>query len=150
MDGQRIGEVAKKLGVRPGTLRYYEALRILPAPHRSAGGYRLYDGETQQRLAFVAKAKSLGLTLREIRQFIAARDRDRLPCDTVRTMLSDHVKEIDQHIARLQLLRADVQAILRSFSARSCDRKANGHAVCPMIETAPAGRRTFTNGGAVR
>jgi DNA-binding transcriptional MerR regulator len=50
MEGKRIGEIDKELGVRPGTLRYYETLGLLPMPRRSRTGYRLYDGEVQQRL----------------------------------------------------------------------------------------------------
>ncbi len=150
MQGKLIGEIAKELGVRPGTLRYYEALRLLPTPRRSAGGYRLYDGESQQRLVFIANAKSLGLTLREIRQIITARRSGRLPCDSVYTMLSDHVRNIDQQIARLQALKSDLQVILSSYRKRPDDPEAARHAVCPMIETVPGGRRTLTNGGEAR
>ncbi len=150
MQGKRIGEIARELGVRPGTLRYYEALRLLPTPRRSAGGYRLYDGESQQRLVFIANAKRLGLTLREIRQIITARHSGRLPCDSVRTMLSDHVSNIDQSIARLQVLKSDLQTILKSYRTRPDGRAVTRHAVCPMIETELGGCRTRTNGGGAR
>ena len=150
MEGKLIGEIARELGVRPGTLRYYETLRLLPTPRRSAGGYRLYDGDSQRRLAFIANAKSLGLTLREIRQIITARSGGRLPCDAVRMMLSDHVRKIDQHIARLQVLKSDLQTRLKSYRTRPDGRAVTRHAVCPMIETLPSGRRTCTNGGGAR
>ncbi len=150
MEGKLIGEVAKELGVRPGTLRYYEALRLLPTPRRSGGGYRLYDGQARQRLAFIANAKSLGLTLREIRQIITARSSGRLPCDAVRPMLSEHVRNIDQQIARLQALKSDLQTILSSSHKRPNGRAVTRHAVCPLIETLPSGRRTRTNGGGAR
>jgi DNA-binding transcriptional MerR regulator len=150
MDGKRIGEIAKELGVRPGTLRYYETLRLLPVPRRSAAGYRLYDGEARHRLVFIFNAKSLGLRLREIREIIALRNDGSCPCDAVRTMLSAHVREVDQHIARLQALKADLRVILRSSRTRSRHRELGGHAVCPMIETVPGDRRTLTNGGVVR
>jgi DNA-binding transcriptional MerR regulator len=150
MEGKLIGEVAKQLGVRPGTLRYYEALRLLPILRRSESGYRLYDGESQRRLAFIANAKSLGLTLREIRQIITARSSGRLPCDSVRMMLSDHVSNIDQQIAKLQELKSDLQAILRSSRTRSNGRAVTRDAVCPLIEKAPGGRPTRIHGGGGR
>jgi hypothetical protein len=65
-------------------------------------------------------------------------------------MLSDHVTEVEQHIARLQALKADLQAILRSPGMRSRRRKIRRHAVCPVIETVSANRRTLTNGGVTR
>lgn len=74
MEGKLIGEIASEAGVRPGTLRYYEALRLLPVARRSRGGYRLYNEQAGRRLAFITNAKSLGLTLREIRQVIAQSD----------------------------------------------------------------------------
>lgn len=150
MQGKLIGEIAKDLGVRPGTLRYYEGLRLLPTPRRSAGGYRLYDGESQQRLVFIANAKSLGLTLREIRQIITTRNSGRLPCDSVRTMLSDHVRKIDQQIESLQALKSELQAILSSYRKRPDGREAIRHAVCPMIERVLGGRRRLMNGGEAR
>jgi len=150
MEGKLISEIAKELGVRPGTVRYYEALRLLPTPRRSAGGYRLYDGESRQRLVFIANAKSLGLTLREIRQIITARSGGRLPCDSVRTMLSDHVRNIDQQLVRLQALKSNLHAILRSHHKRPDGRAVTRHAVCPMIERVSGGRHTHTNGGEAR
>lgn len=147
MDGKMIGEVAKEFGLRPGTLRYWEGLRILPSPKRSAGGYRLYDGGARQRLAFIGNAKSLGLTLKEIRQIIAARNSGRFPCDSVRTTLAAHVRSIDQQIAKLQALKTDLQTILRVHRKRPSGRAAKQHAVCPMLESLP---RRFTNGGGTR
>jgi MerR family transcriptional regulator, copper efflux regulator len=150
MQGKLIGEIAKELGLRPGTVRYYEVLHLLPTPRRSAGGYRLYDGESRQRLVFIANAKSLGLTLREIRQIITVRNSGRFPCDSVRTMLLDHVRSIDQQIARLQVLKSDLQAILSASRTRPGSREAVRDTVCPMIETVPGGRRRLTSGGEVR
>ena len=150
MKGKLIGDLARELGVRPGTLRYYEALRLLPTPRRSGGGYRLYDKESQERLGFVANAKRLGLTLREIRQIITARSGGRFPCDSVRTMLLDHVRTIDQEIARLQALKSDLQAILSSSHRRPDGRAVTRHAVCPLIETVPDRRRKRMDGGGAR
>jgi DNA-binding transcriptional MerR regulator len=78
-----IGEIAREFGLNPRTLRYCEALSLLPAPKRSRGGYRLYSNETEARLAFIAKSKSLGLTLREIQQVISAANGGKAPCDSV-------------------------------------------------------------------
>ncbi|MHB8732072.1 MAG: MerR family DNA-binding protein [bacterium] len=82
---------------------------------------------------FIANAKSLGLTLREIRQIIIARSDGRLPCESVRTMLSDHVRKIDQQVARLQALRSDLRSLLTSYRKRP-KRSAATRTVCPMIE----------------
>jgi DNA-binding transcriptional MerR regulator len=36
----RSGELAKRAGVSPDTLRHYERIGVLARPARSAGGYR--------------------------------------------------------------------------------------------------------------
>ena len=46
----RIGDLAAQAGVTPDTLRYYERVGLLPAPHRTRTGYRLYDGVIAERI----------------------------------------------------------------------------------------------------
>lgn len=57
----RIGEVAKKLGLNPRTLRYYERIGLLPEPQRMNSGYRVYSTQDIERVAFIRKAQLLGL-----------------------------------------------------------------------------------------
>ena len=129
-----IGELAAQLGINPRTLRYYEALDLLPKPARTMSGYRLYSKETAQRLAFITKAKSLGLTLKEIGQILALRDRGQLPCSSVQQMLQEHVERIDRQIAQLRALKADLTALLNGWHrAPKHDGKAGP--ICPRIET---------------
>jgi MerR family transcriptional regulator, redox-sensitive transcriptional activator SoxR len=44
VDSMSIGEVARRAGVRPSALRYYEGVGVLPAPERE-NGRRHYDEE---------------------------------------------------------------------------------------------------------
>lgn len=39
-----IGEMAKKMGVAPSTLRYYDKEGLLPFVERSGGGIRMFKG----------------------------------------------------------------------------------------------------------
>lgn len=64
----RISDLAAQAGVTPDTLRYYERVGLLPPPHRTRTGYRLYDGATADRIGFIHKAQALGLTLEEVRE----------------------------------------------------------------------------------
>src|SRR5262245_12155899 len=67
-----VGKLARKAGVRPSAIRYYEAQGILRFPERSASGYRLYGPETVTLLQFVRRARELGFSLAEIRRMIEA------------------------------------------------------------------------------
>jgi len=72
----RISEVAQLTGFNPKTIRYYEAIKVIPNSRRTAVphgmGYRLYSEEDLRRLAFVRQAKLLDLSLSEIRELITA------------------------------------------------------------------------------
>ncbi|HEX6384957.1 MAG TPA: MerR family DNA-binding transcriptional regulator [Anaerolineae bacterium] len=39
---KQIGEVADKLNINAKTIRYYEHIGLIPEPHRSEAGYRLF------------------------------------------------------------------------------------------------------------
>ena len=136
MPEKLIGQVAREFGVNPRTLRYYETLRLLPRPRRSTGGYRLYDDETERRLTFISRAKSLGLTLREIQKVLAAMNGGTIPCTTVAQILSDHVSRIDAQIARLRSLKSDLGSLLAKCppGSRLNGKTTDQTAVCPMIE----------------
>lgn len=71
-DTLHIAQVAERAGVSPATIRYYERIGVLPRPQRATNGYRVYRGDTVDRLRFVARAKALGCTLEEITDLVLA------------------------------------------------------------------------------
>jgi MerR family redox-sensitive transcriptional activator SoxR len=62
-----ISEVARRVGLRPSAIRYYERIGILPLAQR-VGGQRRYDETVFRRVAVVQFARQTGFTLKEIRQ----------------------------------------------------------------------------------
>jgi DNA-binding transcriptional MerR regulator len=62
-----IGEVAQRVGVRSSTVRYYERRGILPPAVRRKNGYRSYTDKRINLLLFTTRARSLGITLKEIK-----------------------------------------------------------------------------------
>lgn len=57
------------------TVRYYEGIGLLDHPPRTPSGYRDYDPSVLERLGFIKAAQAVGLTLGEIREIVALRDR---------------------------------------------------------------------------
>ena len=130
-----IGQLAAQHGLNPRTLRYYERLGLLPRAERTASGYRVYGEQTAPRLAFITKAKSLGLTLKEIRRILAVRASGKLPCRSVQRLLYEHVERIDEQIAHLHALKAELTALLDGWRpAPERNGKVRVSAVCPRIE----------------
>ena len=61
-----IGQLAKRAGVKPSTLRFYEAQGLLSPAVRSESGYRLYGPEAEQTLLFIQRTHRLGFSLADI------------------------------------------------------------------------------------
>jgi len=107
----RIGELASELGLNPKTIRYYEEIGLLPAPQRSAAGYRLYGAADRERLRFIAKAKAIGLSLEEISEILQLRDGGADPCSHVRDLLDRRLAAVDEHLRVLSELRHELLAL---------------------------------------
>jgi arsenate reductase len=57
----RISELARRAGVAPSAIRWYEEAGILPAPERRPNGYRDYGEDDLSRLRLVLSLRRLGL-----------------------------------------------------------------------------------------
>ena len=100
-----IGEIAREFGITPRALRFYEGKGLL-APQRQ-GPARLYGRGERRRLALVLKAKTLGFTLCEIRQMLAAPQQ---PDEA--GALSISRRQCFEQIKLLELRRRDIEAAL--------------------------------------
>jgi len=76
----RSGQLAHLTGVSTDTLRHYERLGLLPLPQRSAGNYRDYSPQSQQRVGLIQRALTIGFSLSELKTILAVRDRGGAPC----------------------------------------------------------------------
>lgn len=65
-----IAEVAKKYGVMPDTIRYYEKAGLIPAAPRSASGIRNFDEKTCNWLEFIVCMRSAGLTIETLTEYV--------------------------------------------------------------------------------
>ena len=126
-----IGEIARRFGLNPRTIRYYEAIGVLPRAQRTESGYRVYSGETAEVLEFILKAKTIGLTLNEIKEILFLHDQGKTPCPHTRELIGDKIREIDRKIADLSELKTRLTR-LRKLKTN----KPYGTAICPII-TAP-------------
>jgi MerR family transcriptional regulator, repressor of the yfmOP operon len=72
----RIGEVARRVGTTPRTIRYYEEIGLLPAEgEREAGRHRLYSERDVQRLRDALRLKELlGVSLDELKELLEAEE----------------------------------------------------------------------------
>jgi MerR family transcriptional regulator, copper efflux regulator len=115
--GYRIAEVARRSGFPAATLRYYEGIGLLPQAARSDAGYRLYDQNALDRLAFIARAKQLGCTLDEIAELSVAWDGGECAPvqDRLRELVDVKLNDARARIVELVTLTAELQAAAASL-----------------------------------
>jgi MerR family copper efflux transcriptional regulator len=124
-----IGSVAKKIGLTPDAIRFYERNALLPRPPRSAGGFREFADTDVQTLGFIGQAQVLGFTLKEVRELLELRQRRLQPCAPVRRRLEQKLAHVHRKLADLQKLERDLRAALRG-----CDKKLRKRSArCPLL-----------------
>jgi len=108
----KIGELARRGATTAKTIRFYEQAGLLPAPARTPAGYRDYGFEFVERLEFVRRAQSAGLSLREVRQVLAIADRGDAPCEHVVGILQARLDQLRATLAELSSLETHLVALL--------------------------------------
>lgn len=103
-----IGRLAAETGVKVPTIRFYEKIGLLAEPPRTASDRRLYDASATRRLGFIRHARLLGFDLDAIRSLLDLSDHPDRSCDEANTIAERHLVQVDDKIAQLQALRAEL------------------------------------------
>ena len=131
MDGYlTIGKVAKKLGLNPKTIRFYEEAGLIPSPQRRKGGWasagqRIFAQRDIERLAFIKQARLLDLSLNQIKELLETVKEG--CCSSarphLRTLLESKLQEIDEKIEALNGLRRSLQRLHKITSQAELNQK---------------------------
>ncbi len=147
-----IGEVSEETGLPVKRIHYYERRGLVEPASRSEAGYRLYTGEEVARLEFVKRAKSLGLTLEEVRRLVelaAGCNRGEI-IPHLEEVLEEKLDETEHKITELSAFRQDLlyyQLRLRAAEpaqSRSCEA-ASGFCGCLDATTGRESTTSETN-----
>ncbi|MFC7326685.1 redox-sensitive transcriptional activator SoxR [Marinactinospora rubrisoli] len=134
-----IGQLADRSGVPHTTLRFYEERGLIHA-ERTAGNQRRYHRATLRRLAFIAAAQRVGLTLAQVREVLATLPDGRTPTAEDWARLSEQWRdELDTRIDALQRLRDRLTSCIGCgcLSLRSCRLHNNDDALAAFGPGAP-------------
>lgn len=116
-----IGELCERTGLSARTVRYYEEIGLLPDVRRSSGGRRVYGDDALERLRFIGRLKTLGLSLGEIRELnelYALAGSTHAMLRRLHALLGDHLDELDGRIESLTTLRDEMQGYREHVSSR--------------------------------
>jgi MerR family redox-sensitive transcriptional activator SoxR len=114
----QIGELARRAGIQPSAVRYYESIGLLE-PALRAGGRRVFDEDALERLAVIGFAKQLGFTLTEVRELFGGFRVSRWKPLAVRKL-----SELDAMTSRIQIMRSLLQKAVRCgcVDVQACGR----------------------------
>jgi DNA-binding transcriptional MerR regulator len=120
------GELARRAGVSPDTLRHYERVGVLTRPPRSANNYRVYPETALARVLLVRRALAFGFSLAELALILRERDKGGRPCRKVRQIAAAKLASAETRLVELTRLRDELRLLLDQW-----DRK---------LDSAPAGQ----------
>jgi DNA-binding transcriptional MerR regulator len=130
----KIGDVARRVGTTPRTIRYYEEIGLLePAADRPSGGHRAYDEADVERLQHILRLKDLlGVSLDQLRELVAAEDaRAAIRAEYERTEDPERRRELLQqalvHLERQLELVSARRAEIDALEAELRDRHERVH-----------------------
>lgn len=115
-----ITEVARRSGLPPSTLRFYEEKGLIASIGRR-GLHRVFDPKVLERLALIALGRFAGFSLDEIKPMFAPDGRPRID----RQMLAAKAEELDRTIRKLTEMREGLR------HAAAC--RAPSHLECPTF-----------------
>lgn len=110
-------ELAASAGISTDTLRHYEKRGVLPRPPRTRAGYRRYPASAVARLALVRRALQIGFSIDDLARVTRERDQGGAPCREVRAIVADRLSRIDEELAALTALKAELTALLGEWDS---------------------------------
>ena len=103
-----VGEMAKRLGVAPSTLRFYDKEGLLPFVERSDGGIRVFKDSDYEWLMVIGCLKKTGMPLKDIKEFIEMAIQGDDTIDKRLALIQNQKASIEQQIAEL----SEIQKVL--------------------------------------
>lgn len=116
----RIGELARRTGLPPSRIRFYERVGLLKRVERLANGYRDYADDAVLALGLIAAGQRAGFSLDELRALLP-RDLGQWEHGALLDALRGKVEDIEALQAQLAQGRAQLIGLMAQIEARPKD-----------------------------
>jgi MerR family transcriptional regulator, copper efflux regulator len=128
VNGLQVSELARRSGLAPSTVRFYERIGLLSPAGRAPNGYREFDPSALEELAFINRAKGIGMSLEEISELVASwpNGECRRLQARLRGFLSERIDQIRQQRLGLVDFERQLDRVLSRLSARDPGRERCG------------------------
>lgn len=110
-----IGQLARRAGLRPSALRYYEAEGLLEPAERTEAGYRLYAPEAADTVRLIQRAQRLGFSLAEIRALLTAWRAGDLEDEALLRTAEARYLALERQITDLRVVQHELELFLQDL-----------------------------------
>ncbi len=102
------------------TVRFYERVGLLSPARRAENGSRLFDASALDELAFINRAKGIGMSLEEIAELVTAwpNTECRLLQARLRGFLAERIGQVRDQRAELEAFEAQLQTVAGRLAGR--------------------------------
>jgi len=128
-----VAELARLADVTPATVRYYSRIGLLNPKREPENGYRYFSSADRQRVSFIRRAQSLGLTIGDIKTILGSIDQGEVPCRQVRELVVGRLQSVKEQLAILKATQARINQALTLWEEMPDDSPAKGE-LCPLID----------------
>ena len=122
------------------TVRFYEREGLIPQPPRPESGFRRYPQDAVSRIRFIQRSKTLGFSLKEIKDLLSLRVDSATSCGEVKNRAEEKIADIERKIHSLR----EMKKALEKLTA-AC-RGKGPTAECPILDALGEPDRTPTSG----
>lgn len=150
MSALTIGQLARRVGIRTSTLRFYEAEGLLTPAGRSEAGYRLYEPEAEQTLRFIQHAQRLGFSLADIHIMLGAEREGNLNDESMLAVAEQRYLALERQATELLIQQHELDLFLQDLNnGAPTQNNANGlidrvlERVCPSPLEKPSSDATL-------
>ena len=117
-----IGELARRAGVSRDTIRYYERQGVISVRARRGNNYKEYPEQAAGLLKFIGELQGMGLTLRDIKEFIRLFKGNAHTCKNLATGLHARLQVIEEKLSRLEHMKTQLQRVMKLCCQRPDDK----------------------------
>jgi len=129
-----VRDVAKLSSVTSEAVRYYSRIGLVKPIRNSRNGYKLYNSKDISRIIFIRKAKSLGYTLKEIKNILIHATSGKSPCPMVRKIIESRLNENRKRLNTMMGLQTTMERAVQQWKHLS-DGIPTSDSVCVLIES---------------
>ncbi len=120
-----ISETARRVGLRPSAIRYYEQLGVLP-PASRVSGQRRYNMSGVYRIAVLRRAQEAGFSLAEIRQLLLGVGQGTSISARWKKAAVGKIAELDAKIDQIRSMKALLQKLQTGCQCDTVDQCGAG------------------------